>query len=499
MSGTLRAVRRELSVIFPIFAIAVAAGVAISFGNLVAAGAISLPAVVELFRAAHRRSPVGLLAFVWGFNVLQTTFVYLAGGALGQLLGFTDEGFVLALGVVMILERTPISRPIAVAAGFGGGIYVFAGVVGAVLDSAPALPMVLGTFAALKFWILLLYAGTIHWRTELPRFERVVQVLFLYIVAIAALNLGLPSVHDAIFNFPSDELERVGRESIRGPFTRPNFLAHVAVFTGLFWLGRLLNGDKARYLAMFVAALAMCLLTFRLKVAMEIAAVSLAVAAVSGRIFLQRLAIPLLAGLAVVVLFVPAFVDAIDQQVGRFVFDEEYNSRDVLYDTSAAIASDHAPFGVGFGRFGSGPSKNYYSSVYREYGIHNAPGIREDRGAQTVQDAAWATIFGEAGYLGLVPYAAAIIYLLYRSFLAAKANQGRSWAVLFGWIAAVAVITESSGTLTFFSSMMATNLAVAFAVALSESDPPPAPAPQPMVRHGFSAGRHRSLRRAATR
>ncbi len=74
--------------------------------------------------------------------------------------------------------------------------------------------------------------------------------------------------------------------------------------------------------------------------------------------------------------------------------------RTALYLSSVAIARDHLPFGVGLGRYGSHLSREDYSPVYEEYGLHRiyllSPGNPD-----AVTDTYWAMILGESGVLGL--------------------------------------------------------------------------------------------------
>jgi hypothetical protein len=79
--------------------------------------------------------------------------------------------------------------------------------------------------------------------------------------------------------------------------------------------------------------------------------------------------------------------------------------RIALYAASIAIAREHFPLGVGFGRFGSHISRVFYSPAYEEYGLSQVVGLRQRR-PNAVTDTFWPMLLGEAGVLGMLAYAA---------------------------------------------------------------------------------------------
>lgn len=93
--------------------------------------------------------------------------------------------------------------------------------------------------------------------------------------------------------------------------------------------------------------------------------------------------------------------------------DNSSAARVVLSYTSAHIANDYMPLGVGFGQFASPVSRDYDSPVYGKYGIDKVWGLSNEEGAENFMcDTFWPMILGETGYLGLLFY----IIFMYCSF-----------------------------------------------------------------------------------
>lgn len=92
--------------------------------------------------------------------------------------------------------------------------------------------------------------------------------------------------------------------------------------------------------------------------------------------------------------------------------DDSNVARVVLVYTSAKIAQDNAPFGVGWGLYASPTSQQIESPVYSEYGIDGVYGLsyRYDGGAY-MADTFWPMIVGETGILGTLCYVIILIYI----------------------------------------------------------------------------------------
>ena len=85
-------------------------------------------------------------------------------------------------------------------------------------------------------------------------------------------------------------------------------------------------------------------------------------------------------------------------------------TRAILLKTSFKIANDKLPIGTGFASFGTIASGEYYSNVYKEYGLINQQGLTI-KDHSFVGDGGVATIIGQFGYLG------AIIFIVCMAFV----------------------------------------------------------------------------------
>lgn len=82
-----------------------------------------------------------------------------------------------------------------------------------------------------------------------------------------------------------------------------------------------------------------------------------------------------------------------------------------LLIASVKIATDHFPFGAGFGTFASYASGKYYSPLYVLYGISEVHGLQIGS-PSFISDSFWPMILGEFGWFGIVMYLAAMWFLV---------------------------------------------------------------------------------------
>jgi hypothetical protein len=130
--------------------------------------------------------------------------------------------------------------------------------------------------------------------------------------------------------------------------------------------------------------------------------------------------------------------------------------RIALYAASLAIAREHFPLGVGFGRFGSHISRVFYSPAYEEYGLSQVVGLRQRR-PNAVTDTFWPMLLGEAGVIGILGYGAfvgAIVFGSWRRGHAAPSPSERALhlAVLMTLVLA---LVESTVAPTFIAPPVA--------------------------------------------
>ena len=88
--------------------------------------------------------------------------------------------------------------------------------------------------------------------------------------------------------------------------------------------------------------------------------------------------------------------------IENYFFDNT-QSRAVMLRTSIEVAKDYFPLGSGFGTFGTVISREYYSKLYRLYGISNVYGLSKNYSA-FITDSMFPAMIGETGFLGAIFY-----------------------------------------------------------------------------------------------
>jgi hypothetical protein len=102
--------------------------------------------------------------------------------------------------------------------------------------------------------------------------------------------------------------------------------------------------------------------------------------------------------------------NVITQQVSTYT--TKVSPRAVLYKTGERIANDNFPLGAGFGRFGSYPSRIFYSPVYDHYEVSGIYGLSRAY-PDFIDDTTWPSVAGETGYGGAIIYAIGVILVLF--------------------------------------------------------------------------------------
>jgi|GEM_PF-35443 len=106
--------------------------------------------------------------------------------------------------------------------------------------------------------------------------------------------------------------------------------------------------------------------------------------------------------------------------------------RSALYIYGLDIMKKFFPFGSGFATFASGKSCEYYSPLYREYGMDQMQGIT--KGAYNfIGDVFWPMIYAQYGIAALLAY----LYMLYATY---RSLCARFVMMSAKWIAAVAFL-----------------------------------------------------------
>lgn len=128
-------------------------------------------------------------------------------------------------------------------------------------------------------------------------------------------------------------------------------------------------------------------------------------------------------------------------------YDSESTARSMLTRDSIEIALNYAPFGSGFGTFGSAVTADvaYYSPLYFEFGYEVVYGL-SPLTPSYISDTFWPTVLAQLGFIGAACYTASIAILFWRIYKKAKkARIGLAVAILIFYF----VISSTSASALF--------------------------------------------------
>ena len=86
-------------------------------------------------------------------------------------------------------------------------------------------------------------------------------------------------------------------------------------------------------------------------------------------------------------------------------------ARPALYIVGIRLMIDFFPIGTGFGTFASSISGDYYSPIYRLYGISSTSGLGKAEGYPYMADTFWPYIMGQFGVIGTVLYLLSLVVI----------------------------------------------------------------------------------------
>ncbi len=325
-----------------------------------------------------------------------------------------------------------------------------AGVVSALLSGVPLEVWGFGLLLTLKiFGFLYVVLWHDFTATDVRQLYPVVLGLALIVLVIGILEALDPTLVRQTLNLGNIGKERASLPSIKSLLWHPStfawFSAFVAVFLfaghvvlrrwwlligGILFSGATVLGARRRALGGLAIALVA------------------GVAATLGRGRAERRMwrgwIPVgIGAFAIVVVFLPSLTGLMRMTIDDLT--DSNTARVALYDASVRIATDHLPLGVGFGRFGSAPSRNPYSPVYAEYGLDGIDGLKPTESA-FVGDAYWARILGETGVIGFAAMLVFVAALCVGGWRSARAHYSDPLAVAFAlgaWMALVHTLVET--------------------------------------------------------
>jgi hypothetical protein len=418
-------------------------------------------------------------------------------------LSLADE-FAIALTIVVALLRFTISDGKFRVRSFPGGAWFFlfgvAGVLGGVLQNAPAGIVGAGALLALKSvaygWAAAQYDLD---RSVIARLGKSTWLVAAVVVlASVALNLAIPAMWFERFSVGGGS-ERGGVASPVGALVHPGYLAQGCALLLLCliagWLLSIrLPGPRVIFAALLLAAL---ILTLRRK-----AIVGMAVATAVSILVAQRRRsttfLVLVGGLIVVgAVAGPQLVEAYQATTRAYVVNSGTSPRVLLYQGAFELASLHFPLGSGFGRYGSAVAIENYSPVYYQLGFAHVYGLA--KGDEYGQDAFWPAVVGEAGWLGLVSYSLGLLSVLayfYRLARSSQTDRVRGYIGLLGVLWWFEYLVESAASPVYLAAPLGPLLfllcGVGVAVSSAKSDSGSARPRAPSAARARSESPHKS-------
>ncbi len=114
------------------------------------------------------------------------------------------------------------------------------------------------------------------------------------------------------------------------------------------------------------------------------------------------------------VAFIPVIIAVAWEQIDYYFISRiggnNPNARTQLLVKSVSIANDHFPLGAGYATYNSYFSQYPYSSLYYTYDLSTIYGLTEKNSA-FVSDSFWPMIIGQFGWVGLILFALALLFL----------------------------------------------------------------------------------------
>ena len=414
-----------------------------------------------------RREARALLA-LWVLFAISRPLGLLVPSSLTPLAERVDDVALAAALVIVVLTGRPRLRLPGGATGFYAGMAAFAasGVLAALFNGRPVPAILLGTWLGLKFLVAVFVCAQFTWSiAEIRQAFRVAAWLIALVVLVAFVQFLDPGLVNAVFG--ATMRERLGETVITSVFREPAQYSAFSLLALVLVLARH-PVTRVRALAAVVVGAA-ALLSLRLKALIDVVLVVAARVAASP-VRLVRAGAPLVA----VVLLAGAGTlgsGLISARLGVLLGDDS-SPRQVLYSVALQIADDRLLWGVGFASYGSQASVLFYSPIYDQYGLSHTYGFSPDA-PSFIQDASWATVLGETGWIGAAGMAGALVALvsaLYRRLRTLPAGDRQDCAraaVLF----ALVLVLDSITTPQLFAGFSVLSLGMLASMTFSPGDP----------------------------
>lgn len=132
--------------------------------------------------------------------------------------------------------------------------------------------------------------------------------------------------------------------------------------------------------------------------------------------------------------------------------------RSLLLQTGVKIATEHFPLGAGFGTYGSGINRSFYSPLFYKYRLFTTWGLSEEKDDFT-NDAFWPHVMGETGVMGFILYLIILWILISTTTRMIKTVSNMEWkAFALGTFMMLLVSIMESTKATFYEGTLWTYL-----------------------------------------
>lgn len=418
-------------------------------------GAFALGAV---YASRRFETLIGL----WVFFLVQPTLAGVVGELtpLGRFISTVDVPMLAVVGLVgfacISRERAPARWPLLL----GGLAVLTCGLASNVGSGASNQQIAVGIAYSLKLFLLLAAGLAVPWTPQLGRRALRIIIAGAIVAAIAGiLDFATGGVLRGIFAEHRVKAPRLGYVAAGGLFRDVSVLGTFMVIAFTILLGTTWRRNRIGSVTQLVLVTLAALSSLRLKAIVGIPTAALALAVTSTRAR-SRLWVVIALSAVLMISAGSLITGIVGHQVDKYTSSVQPRQR--LLDVSYEIAADHFPLGVGFGRFGSGPSKwkDEYSPVYSQYGLTKYHGFSPTDKVSYTLDSPWASLLGETGISGLLCYLAVLAAIGAMLLRRARRSGPQSEFAAIGFAVLVVVLLDSLSQPTMFDSFTLLTMAL---------------------------------------
>jgi hypothetical protein len=315
------------------------------------------------------------------------------------LAGSLDELACATCVVVAVVHKLRVGKGLSRIPGWKPfALFVLFGLTGSALRGVPlttTLPSLLLVIkGVLVAWSIAQLPVTTK---DLHRIAKAMVVVASFITLCSLLNLAFPKAWTQALG--ASFSTRLGRTSLVGPFIHPLALGNVAGSLCIMAVAYVIIARGSG--SMLTVSLAMFMTTVSSFRRTAVAGAVVGIMYVAQRTRRSAAVIFTILGAGAAGLVFEAQIRAVVSSTWTTYVATATQARTVLTHFAFVVADRYAPFGAGFGRYGSYYAGHDYSPLYTEFGFDRIWGLNAATGnADFLYDTQWPAILGESGYLG---------------------------------------------------------------------------------------------------